>query len=1848
MNGPGSDEARDDGHVAIVGMACCFPDAETPEALWRNLASGHESVRDYDEAGLRAAGVGAAELAAPDYVRAGVPLEGFDRFDAGFFGMSPGEAKVMDPQHRKFLECAWAALEDAGHTPASVGRNIGVFASSGMHWYLLRNLMSHPGLVNELGEFQIRHTANDKDFLATRVSYQLDLRGPSINVQTACSSSLVAVHLACQSLLNGESDMALAGGSTIEVPHNVGYLYRDEEVRSPDGRCRPMDANAGGTVFGSGCGVVVLRRLRDALDDGDTIHAVILGSAINNDGAAKAGYLAPSVDGQAQAIAEAIAVAGVDPATIGYVEAHGTGTRIGDPIEIAALTQAFGPTTRRQYCALGSVKSNIGHLDTAAGIAGLIKVALSLRHRKLPASLHFRTPNPEIDFANSPFHVNSTLADWPALGAPLRAGISALGVGGTNAHVVLEEAPRSAITMPSTMAMATAADPEAEPSPLILPLSARTPSALAEAVANLLAHLQEQPRLALRDVARTLRDGRVPFAHRTAVAGRDVGSIISRLRAAHRPIKAADLPPKVVLMFPGQGAQYPNMARRLYATDPEFRAAMETCFEVLRRLGRKDVIAALYTEASGPDAMAALRSTAITQPALFCVEYALAMSLLARGTRPAAMIGHSLGEYVAACLAGIFTMEAALALVCTRGELIGALAPGAMLAVALAPKDLEGLLSELVCIAGINGPESCVCAGDHEAIASLGERLTMQGVGVRRLETSHAFHSHMLDPILPDFMAAVRAAAPVPVEHSTVISNVTGTWLTAEQSGSADYWASHLRRPVDFLGGMRQLQALGSVVFLETGPGTTLSGLVRSLSPEARVVSTLPYPKDATPDDDVFAAAGGQLWAHGVDIDWGAWRQPSSGRRIPLPTYPFQRQRHWVEPGSGEPAIAAVQDNARRPFEDWFHVPDWTSTVAAGGQGDITRVLVFAGSWGVAASLVEVVRERGIDAVTVQMGTKFSLAGSRIVIDPTSDADWDALANAAGVFSHLVYLWPLDTAMACMSKVTAGCFDHLLRIGKRIDRFCDSQSGLKLLVATANAHQIAGEAGGAPYQALVAGPVRTMPQEYPGVSARWVDFDAARIEWNPAETAAQLMLELEAGSNDETIAWRNRRRYRSTLTPLRLARCKAGASALREGGCYLITGAFGGVGQVLARYLAGRYKAHLLLAARTGLPPTGERDAYLAGSSPGDDVRRRIQAVALLESCGAKVDVIAVDVAKGQLLKQAITDLGVGKLDGIFHAAGLLDDAMIGMKSIPAAHRVLHPKVAGALGLQSINPLAPDFVLYFSSISAQAGVAGQVDYSAANAFLDAFAACTDAQSTTTRHIAVEWSGWRDAGMVAALAAKAGYAPVPPADADLTKHPVLTWRTVGSDGRCCYSGMITPESVWFMDQHRLNSGEAILPGTGYIDLIATAMQQLRGRFLPMRITGLTLAAPLLLHAREKRLLKLDIAPAASAGADRYAIAISSHGADPDDVLDHAVAELSQHPGDIDASRKPLPSPGCLTRIDAAYSHPALTFGPKWDCLTQMKAGASDALLRLSLPTPEDLAIHTLHPALLDMAVGAAQQVLAAPEASGHLLPHRYGEILMLAPLTGAIESRVHARREPDRLSLDVDIHSSDGALLVQFRDFVLKQASLGGKRRSGAAMSARPRRSAANPILQAGFEDGLGNEEALEAIESILANRGPPQVIVATRDLEQLVRESRRAGGDSAVRTPDAAADEARAAFLPRPDMGLEYVPPHTALQQTLVASWEAMLEISGVGIRDNFFELGGNSLLLMRLVSRLTRQQGMALPLEQALEDPTIANWSALAADLAGTAPPAGPIARVDRSKHRIGLSGLKAIDESH
>ncbi|HEX6291075.1 MAG TPA: type I polyketide synthase, partial [Herpetosiphonaceae bacterium] len=723
--------------IAIIGITGRFPGATTIEQYWQNLRDGVESVMFFSEAELTARGVDPALLRDPDYVRATAQIDGIEEFDAAFFGLSHREAEITDPQQRLFLEYAWSALEHAGYNPERYDGAIGVFGGATINTYLLYNLAAHSSLIDSLDPVQI-DIGNAGDYLTTRVSYKLNLKGPSHTIQSACSTSLVAVHVACQSLLNDECDIALAGGVSINMQQRNGYRYVEGGIASPDGHCCPFDANAQGTIFGSGVGVVVLKRLEDALADGDTIHAVIRGSAINNDGALKVGYTAPSVDGQAQVISEALGYADIDPVTISYIEAHGTGTALGDPIEIQALTKAFRATTDASgFCAVGSVKGNIGHLGAAAGVASLIKAVLALKHRQIPPSLHYTAPNPDIDFASSPFYVNDRLADWPANTGPQRAGVSSFGVGGTNAHVILEEAPQA---VPSD-----AAQPWQ-----LLTLSAKTATALDALTTNLRDHLKQQPDLNLADVAYTLQIGRQHFNHRRTVVCRDRDEALHALetldptRVLSDVQQAVDRP--VAFLFTGQGAQYVGMARELYEQEPVFRAALDRCCDLLLPHLGLDLRRLLYpTPADAASAAQQLDQTQITQPALFVIAYALAQLWIAWGVQPAAMVGHSIGEYVAACLAGVFSLEDALALVAARGRLMQALPPGAMLAVPLPASDVQPWLGRDLALAAINGPAQCVVAGPTEAVAALEEQLRAQGSDVRRLPTSHAFHSAMLD-----------------------------------------------------------------------------------------------------------------------------------------------------------------------------------------------------------------------------------------------------------------------------------------------------------------------------------------------------------------------------------------------------------------------------------------------------------------------------------------------------------------------------------------------------------------------------------------------------------------------------------------------------------------------------------------------------------------------------------------------------------------------------------------------------------------------------------------------------------------------------------------------------------------------------------------------------------------------------------------------------------------------------------------------------------------------------------------------------------------------------------------------
>ena len=1178
--------AADDHRIAIVALAGRFPGAHNVDELWRNLRAGVESVTFWSDEELLAAGVSPELLRHPSYVRASASLDGYDLFDAGFFGMSPREVQALDPQHRLFLESAWEAIELAGYDAGRYPGAIGVFAGMGMNGYLLHEVSRDGALVAALGSFQTM-LGNDKDFLPTRVSYKLNLRGPSILVQTACSTSLVAVHLACRSLLAGECDMALAGGVTIAVPHRHGYLYQDGGIFSPDGHCRAFDAAAKGTVPASGVGIVVLKRLADAVADGDTIHAVIRASAINNDGSRKIGYTAPSITGQVAVLRQALAAAQVDAESISYIETHGTGTLLGDLVEVTALKEAYGALTdKRGFCAIGSLKTNFGHLDTAAGVGGLIKTVLALRHRELPPSLHFERANPRLHLDGSPFFVNTRLSPWAANGTPRRAGVSSFGIGGTNVHVIVEEAPERPAAV--------------DPGPQLILLSARTASALDRAARNLADHLDSHPELPLAAVAATLQLGRRCFAERRMVVAADRADLVRDLRettpgrvASSSLGTAAERP--VVFLFPGGGAQYAGMTRDVYAREPLFREQVDACAALLVPHLGLDLREVLYPAPErAQEATQRLRRTALGLPALFTVEYALAQLWMSLGVRPQALIGHSLGEYVAACLAGILSLPDALALVALRGRLFETLPQGAMLGVPLAEGALRSRLGEELSIAALNLPDHCVVSGRTEAVHALEAELTAEGIDCRRIQIEVAAHSAIVEPILDEF-GRFAAGLSLDTPRIPMVSNLTGTWITARDAADPQYWRRHLRQTVRFADGVRELLKQPERVLLEVGPGRTLATLARrhpQRAPEQVVLTSLRHPEDQEGDVETLLAAAGQLWLAGCELDWQAFQSDRPVRRVPLPPYPFERERFWAN-GAAAAAGAAARIEAPRGPADWLYTPRWERVplppAAAAAEG---TWLLFGGTSRLDRALAQELAGRGADVVVVSPGEEAAWSGAgELSLRPQEPADYhwllDALEKADRRPARIVHAWCVAPAVgdgagdADFGRWQALGFESLLHLDDALAAARrDDATPIELL--TSETQEVLGGEPLAPAKAMVLG----WCEEVPGARGSGRAVRAVDVLPPPAESAeerrlaGQLANDLTRLAREPFTAYRAGRRWVRALK--RVPAEAAPAAAPREDGPYLVADGGDGLGVALAAALAQRPGARIAWA-----PPPG-------------------------------------------------------------------------------------------------------------------------------------------------------------------------------------------------------------------------------------------------------------------------------------------------------------------------------------------------------------------------------------------------------------------------------------------------------------------------------------------------------------------------------------------------------------------------------------------------------------------------------------------------------------------------------------
>ncbi|GAA3932928.1 acyltransferase domain-containing protein [Chitinophaga oryziterrae] len=1232
--------------IAVIGMSCRFAGADTIEEFWSHLRAGDEMIHFYTPEELKAGNVPASQINDPAFIKARSVVADKTSFDFSFFGYTRDEAALMDPQIRIFHEEVWHALEDAGYDPYVYTGKIGLFAGASDHLNWLANAMIS-GMGSQVDPFYAGLLAN-KHFLPTLIAYKLNLRGPAYYINTACSTSLTAIHMACRNLLMQECNMAVAGAVRIDSSQSAGYHYQQGMIYSADGHCRTFDAASSGTISGEGAGIVVLKRLEDALRDNDRIYAVVKSSAVNNDGNRKVGYTAPSPEGQAECIRLAHRLAGIGAETVGYLEAHGTATQLGDPVEILALNEAFGHN-KEKHCAIGAVKSNMGHLDTAAGMAGFIKTVLSLYHKELPPSLHFNQPNPAIDFDGGPFYVNKTLQSWQRFAdTPLRAGVSAFGIGGTNAHIVLEEA--SAIVQRLTV-------PEEYK---LLVCSAKTPGALERQVQALQSVL-EAKKGSLEDIAFSLRL-RHHFRYRKSVTARTREEGLAALLDYTPDVLPAPKRTRLIFMFPGQGAQYLNMGRDLYTQLPVFKKWIDEGCTLLEKATGENYLELLYP-AHGTSADAThLNHTRYTQPLLFVFEYALYQQLDHWGIHPDQMIGHSLGELVAACCSGVFSFSDGIKMVLQRAALMAQQPGGVMLGINHSASLIKPLLGNETDLAAVNGPTYCVASGTEKGIAALTVSLQQQGVSATRLRTSHAFHSFMMEPAVKAFSDQVStiklSAATIPF-----ISNISGQVAGTEVTDPA-YWGKHIRETVNFFAGINTLSSAGNdAIYLEVGPGNTLSNFCKHTG--APVVNLLRHPQEQKDDTGYLLTRIGKLWEQGVEI---CWKNFSAGAKVGLPGYSFDKHDFPAAADLRMLLQQYIQQDKKVPIEEWFYIPGWKRGILPQKQTALPQeVILFSDESVFASQLKQYLTGKGHVVKEVLKGNTF----------PPAETS-----------SCIIYLWDLQSA-----TVAEECFNTLLQISKIFEK--------SIYYITDRLYPIMDEGQGtSSTAATAAGLIKVLAQETPLLSFLHLDIS---LEEDPVITLASIYKELISVPESSLVALRRQQRW---IRQYEKVATTAVNTVVKKNGTYIITGGLGNVGITLAEHLLTQYDATVHLIGRTVLTTPDNK---------WNELKR-------LESLSGKVIYHAADVADIHQLSTLTGQLG--EINGVIHAAGNVNPLSfkpVLFTDTCAEH--FDPKIKGLLNIYTLfKDRQLDFVWITSSLSAVLGGLTYSTYTAANLFMDHFVA----------------------------------------------------------------------------------------------------------------------------------------------------------------------------------------------------------------------------------------------------------------------------------------------------------------------------------------------------------------------------------------------------------------------------------------------------------------------------------------------------------------------------------------------
>ena len=1800
-----------DSNIAIIGMDCQIPGATNISQFWHNLRNGIESISDFSKEELIESKVPLDKINNPKYVARRGIVNGVDKFDAGFFGFTPREAELLDPQHRLFLECCWHSLEDAGYAKRSSKTRVGVFGGAGTAWYL--NDVNNNQSVKKYADATSIITGADRDYLTTKVSYKLNLNGPSLNVQSACSSSTAAIILGIQSLQTYQSDLILAGGVSVQYPEKVGYIYASGGMESADGTCRPFDKNANGTVFSRGCGVVLLKRLDEAIADNDHIYSVIRAGSINNDGNRKVGYTAPSIEGQKEILLETIELAGVTAENISMVEAHGTATPVGDPIEVSSLSEAFRTyTDKKQYCALGSLKSNIGHTDTAAGVISVIKTSLSLKNKEIPASINFTEPNPNIDFGNSPFFVNTMLKDWKNSTDNKRlALINSFGVGGTNACLILEEPP-----------IQRRLECIGAHSHKILAFSGKVPTAIDDYSKTLDQFLGSNPEINLNDLEYSSLFRREHFKHRAYVTFTDRDDLLKKIKSTEHIKKGLNEKDnrRLVFMFPGQGNQFVNMGLGLYRKYPVFRKAIDECSELLEDELNLDIRTIIYPSSDNTDGQ--IDKTYITQPAIFMISYAQALLLKSWGLNPDCYMGHSVGEYVAATLAGVFSLKDALKAVSRRASLIQKLPGGAMTTVLLSEEDILPLLGKNTSIGAINTMGLTVVSGPYDEIEKLESDLSNKRVFNKRVPTSHAFHSAMMDPILNE-MEILFKDIKLNKPNLQIISTLTGEELSESDATSVDYWVKHVRNTVRFSRAVTTSMNISPTVFVEVGPGQSLESAVKrhlNEDHEHSVLGTIRPDSIKIDDCEYLINAVGKLWTCGINVDKDLYLSGENPNPVPFPLYPFQKKKYIVNPP--EPGINAQidDDDAKNPdIGDWIYLPTWKKTQnidvlikqhSNNSDDNTTRLwLIFMDEIGLAKSIIKSIKNIEEECIIIKPDKEFKkIDKNNYSINIKNKDDYNLLIaellSTGRTPNRVLHLLNVDNNTddtnleSCIDAEYRAYYSPLFLEQAFIDN--NAMNDLNILFVANGVLDVIGENVLSPLKSLAIGPSRCISREFKSISAKFVDIDA--VLTNELELAQNLISETNFRCDDTVIAYRKGNRWAETFDKTYYDKVPDSDLLYKEEGTYLILGGTGGLGVEFAKHIANNVKANIILTYRTPLPERSEWSKFIA-ENPNLLDSEKIVALMEIESNGSKLFLKQAEVDNYDQMK-SVRDFAIqnfGSVNGIIHSAGAAGGGIISLKTKEMSEDVLKAKTRGTLIIDKLfGSDSIDFISYFSSITALTGEASRVDYTSANSFFDVYANYRNQRYDNTT-ISINWNAWSKVGMAARwdetqlLRRRKLY------ENENSSIPGIHYLSSKNDVEIYQIGF-NENNSWIFKEHSV-AGEHTIVGTSIVEIfIKYAIEKFKDKVIHLKdvyflkpITTPPNTMPLLrLHAiKEDKGVKLELVTAKiTVDSDKWDVVAIGH-LEFEKPTDHELFNVQESINNLNGKK----SSEQMFTILLDDGKEVLKYSDRWANLNWKYRNGNDYIIEQEIDDKyiNDFDYFNLHPAMLDTAVAN----LFRDHTLELYLPYSYKSIRFYGKFTKKMYATISLKSDmsnnPNQALFNINYYNSNGEISMKISDYSLVNMSKGGLSENQPIINIKKNQDSEDYILP---------DEGVNVFDRIFYYNNGTNVVVTPFNL---FKELHNIIHDDISESKKSMDNESN---YERPDISSEYVEPTNEIEETIAGIWSQILGIGQIGINDNFNDLGGNSLLAVQAISNTSQAFAIELTADILGDAPTIKSLS--------------------------------------